>query len=202
MALGLGIALLLNMDLPRIRIFPLIIPMMVTPIVGALCWKLLLDPSHGVINHWIGQHIVWLGRPDTALAAIWIVGVWQSTPYVMLILLAGLRSLPSEPIEAAAIDGASRRQVFWHVTLPLLRPYFLVALLLRTIFEFRAFDNIYAMTGGGPANSTMVLSMFTYLVSFGHFGVSLGAAASWMTLVMSMLMCLVFIAVIGRRETH
>jgi multiple sugar transport system permease protein len=129
MIFGLGIALLLNMDVPGIRICrtALIIPMMVTPIVGALCWKLLLDPSHGVINYWIGQHIVWLGRPDTALAAIWIVGVWQSTPYVMLILLAGLRSLPSEPTEAAAIDGANRWQVFWHVTLPLLRPYLLVA---------------------------------------------------------------------------
>ena len=202
MVLGLGIALLLNVDLPRIRICrtALIIPMMVTPIVGALCWKLLLDPSHGVINHWIGQHIVWLGNPDTALAAIWIVGVWQSTPYVMLILLAGLRSLPSEPIEAAAIDGASRRQLFWHITLPLLRPYLLVALLLRTIFEFRAFDNIYAMTGGGPANSTMVLSMFTYLMSFVRFDFGLGAAASWLMLLMALLLCLFFIAVIRRRE--
>jgi multiple sugar transport system permease protein len=204
MALGLGIALLLNMDLPRIRIFrtALIIPMMITPIVGALCWKLLLDPSHGVINQWIGQQIVWLGNPDTALAAVWVVGVWQSTPYVMLILLAGLRSLPSEPMEAASIDGASRRQAFWHVTLPLLRPYLLVALLLRTIFEFRAFDNIYAMTGGGPANSTMVLSMFTYLMTFVRFDFSLGAAASWLMLLMSMLICLVFIAAIRRRDAN
>ena len=202
MVLGLGIALLLNMDLPGIRICrtALIIPMMVTPIVGALCWKLLLDPSHGVINHWIGQHIVWLGRPDTALAAIWIVGVWQSTPYVMLILLAGLRSLPGEPTEAAAIDGASRWQVFWHITLPLLRPYLLVGLLLRTIFEFRAFDNIYAMTGGGPANSTMVLSMFTYLMSFVRFDFGLGAASSWLMLLMALLLCLFFIALIRRRE--
>src|SRR5215813_2103966 len=204
MILGLGIALLLNIDLPAIRICrtALIIQMMVTPIVGALCWKLLLDPSHGVINHWIGQPIVWLGRPDTALAAIWIVGVWQSTPYVALILLAGLRSLPSEPLEAAAIDGASRRQSFWHITFPLLRPYLLVALLLRVIFEFRAFDNIYALTGGGPANATMVLSMFTYLTSFVRFDFSLGAAASWVMLLMSMLMCLFFIAVIRRRDAH
>lgn len=77
-----------------------------------------------------------------------------------------------------------------------------MALLLRTIFEFRAFDNIYAMTGGGPANSTMVLSMFTYLVSFVRFDFSLGAAASWMMLAMSMLMCLVFIAVIRRRDAN
>jgi multiple sugar transport system permease protein len=202
MGLGLAIALLLNVDLPGMRFFrtALIVPMMITPIVGALCWKLLLDPSHGVFNLWIGQQIVWLGRSDTALAAIWVVAVWQSTTYVTLILLAGLRSLPSEPFEAAMIDGASRRQAFWHVTLPLLRPYLLVAMLLRTIFEFRAFDNIYAMTGGGPANATMVLSMYTYLMSFVQFDFSLGAAASWLMLLMAMLMCLFFIAVIRRRE--
>ncbi|MFI5000072.1 MAG: carbohydrate ABC transporter permease [Reyranellales bacterium] len=202
MVLGLGIALLLNVDLPGMRFFrtALIVPMMMTPIVGALCWKLLLDPSHGVLNQWIGQQIVWLGRSDTALAAIWVVGVWQSTPYVTLILLAGLRSLPTEPLEAASIDGASRRQAFWHVTLPMLRPYLLVALLLRTIFEFRAFDNIYAMTGGGPANATMVLSMYTYLMSFVQFDFSLGAASAWLMLLMSLLMCLFFIVVIRRRE--
>ena len=202
MVFGLGIALLLDVDLPGMRYFrtALIVPMMVTPIVGALCWKLLLDPSHGVFNQWIGDEIVWLGRPDTALAAICVVGVWQSTTYVTLILLAGLRSLPSEPLEAASIDGASRWQSFWYVTLPLLRPYLLVALLLRTIFEFRAFDNIYAMTGGGPANATMVLSMFTYLTSFVQFDFNIGAASAWLMLVMSMLMCLFFIGVIRRRE--
>src|SRR5882762_6790163 len=202
MLLGLGIALLLNVDLPGMRVFrtALIVPMMITPIVGALCWKLLLDPSHGVFNLWIGQQIVWLGRSDTALAAIWVVGVWQNTAYVTLILLAGLRSLPTEPLEAASIDGANRLQAFWLVTLPMLRPYILVALLLRTIFEFRAFDNVYAMTGGGPANTTMVLSMYTYLVSFVQFDFSLGAAASWLMLLMAMLMCLFFIAVIRRRE--
>ena len=104
----------------------------------------------------------------------------------------GLRSLPS------AIDGASRWQVFWHITLPLLRPYILVALLLRTIFEFRAFDNIYAMTGGGPANSTMVLSMYTYLVTFVQFDFSIGAAAAWLMLLMSLVLCVLFILVIRR----
>jgi multiple sugar transport system permease protein len=204
MALGLGIALLLNFDLPYMRILrtALVVPMMITPIVGALCWKLLLDPSHGLFNYWIGRNVVWLGMPETALASVWVVNVWHNTPYVALILLAGLRSLPSEPLEAAAIDGASRLQTFWHITLPLLRPYLLVALLLRIIFEFRAFDNIYAMTGGGPANATMVLSMYTYLTSFVRFDFSLGAAASWMMLLMSMLMCLFFIGVIRHRDAH
>ena len=202
MLLGLGIALLLNVDLLGMRVFrtALIVPMMVTPIVGALCWKLLLDPSHGVFNQWIGEKIVWLGRTDTAIYAIWLVGVWQNTPYVTIILLAGLRSLPSEPIEAAAIDGAGRLAAFWFVTRPMLRPYIVVALLLRTIFEFRAFDNIYAMTGGGPANSTMVLSMYTYLVTFVQFDFSIGAAAAWLMLLMSLVLCVLFILVIRRRE--
>jgi multiple sugar transport system permease protein len=202
MLLGLGIALLLNVELPGMRVFrtALIVPMMMTPIVGAMCWKLMLDPSHGVLNEWIGEKIVWLGRPDTAIIAIWVVGVWQNTVYVTLILLAGLRSLPTEPFEAASIDGASRVQAFWYVTLPMLRPYILVSLLLRTIFEFRAFDNIYAMTGGGPANSTMVLSMYTYLVTFVQFDFSIGAAAAWLMLLMSLILCALFILVIRRRE--
>jgi multiple sugar transport system permease protein len=203
MSLGLAIALLLNVDLPYVRFLraALVIPMMITPIVGAMCWKLLLEPSLGFVNYLIGQKIVWLGQPGTALAAVWVVGVWQNTPYVALILLAGLRSLPSEPQEAAAIDGANRRQNFWYVTLPLLRPYLLVALLLRVIFEFRAFDNIYALTGGGPANATMVLSMFTYLTSFVQFDFGLGAAASWIMLAISMVTCLIFIVTLRRRET-
>ncbi len=91
MALGLAIALLLNVDLPRMRIFrtALVVPMMTTPIVGALCWKLLLDPSHGLFNYWLGRNIVWLGLPATALAAVWLVNVWQNTPYV--VAGAGLR---------------------------------------------------------------------------------------------------------------
>jgi multiple sugar transport system permease protein len=204
LGLGMAIALLLNVDLPLIGLFRtiLVVPMMITPIVAALCWKLLLDPDHGVVNFWIGSHIVWLGRPDTALISVMVVNLWQNAPYVAVLLLAGLRSLPSEPVEAASIDGASRWQVFWHVTLPLLRPYILVALLLRIIFEFRAFDNIYVMTSGGPANATMSLSMFTYLASFVRFDLSLGAAASWLMLAMSLLLCLFFIAVIRRREAN
>ena len=199
---GLGIALLLNIDLPWIGLFRtlLVIPMMITPVVAAFCWKLLLDPDHGLINAFLAQHIVWLGRPDTALLSVGVVNVWQNAPYVAILLLAGLRSLPHEPVEAARIDGASRLQMFWHITLPLLRPYILVALLLRMIFEFRAFDNVYVMTSGGPANATMVLSMYTYLASFVRFDLSLGAAASWLMLVMSLIMCGVFIAVVRRRE--
>jgi multiple sugar transport system permease protein len=202
MVLGLAIALALNIDLPFIGFFRtvLVVPMMMTPIVAAFCWRLLLDPSNGVINYWIGQHIVWLGQPGTARLSVAIVNVWQNAPYVAILLLAGLRSLPHEPMEAAAIDGASRVQTLWHVTLPLLRSYLLVAMLLRTIFEFRTFDNVYVMTSGGPANSTMVLSMFTYLASFQRFDLSLGAAASWLMLLISLLLCTLFIMAVHRRS--
>jgi multiple sugar transport system permease protein len=154
MLLGLGIALLLNIDLPGMRVFrtALIVPMMMTPIVGALCWKLLLDPSHGVLNQWIGEKIVWLGRPDTAIYAIWLVGVWQNTTYVTLILLAGLRSLASEPLGG----GYRWREQF--SSAPVRHASHAAALSARRTsvahdLRFRAFDNIYAMTGGGRANS-------------------------------------------------
>jgi multiple sugar transport system permease protein len=204
LAVGLGIALLLNIDLPWIGLFRtlLIVPMMITPVVAAFCWKLLLDPDHGVVNYFIGQHIVWLGRPDTALLSVAVVNIWQNAPYVAILLLAGLRSLPHEPVEAARIDGASRLQIFWHITVPLLRPYLLVALLLRMIFEFRSFDNVYVMTSGGPANATMLMSMYTYMASFVRFDLSLGAAAAWMMLLISLIMTGCFIAIVRRREAN
>jgi multiple sugar transport system permease protein len=201
--LGLGVALLLNLDLRLIGFFrtALIVPMMMTPIVAALCWKLLLDPDHGIIDYLLGHPIIWLGHPLLALLSVAIASIWQNAPFVCVLVLAGLRALPHEPIEAAAIDGASRLQSFWHVTLPLLRPYLLVALLLRTIFEFRAFDNVYVMTGGGPANATLLLSVYTYQASFVQFDLSLGAAASWVMLLIALAVCLTFVAVIRRRAT-
>lgn len=203
LALGLGVALLLDLDLPFIAFFrtALIVPMMMTPIVAALCWKLLLDPDHGIINYVLGHSIIWLGDPWLALVSVAFTSVWQNAPFVSILALAGLRSLPHEPLEAAAIDGANPLQRFWHVKLPLLRPYLIVALLLRAIFEFRAFDNVYVMTGGGPANATMLLSVYTYQASFVQFDLSLGAAASWVMLVIALVACLGFVALIGRKGT-
>jgi multiple sugar transport system permease protein len=200
--LGLGMALLLNMELRFIGLLRtiIVIPMAMTPVVAALTWKLLLDPNAGLIDAIIGRPIVWLGTPMTARLAIAGVNVWQNAPYVALLLLAGLRSLPREPFESALLDGASSWQRFRYVTLPLLRPYILIASLLRTIFEFRAFDYVYVMTSGGPADSTMVLSMFTYLVSFVQSDLSLGAAASWVMLLCVLPVCAALITALRTRE--
>ncbi len=199
---GLAIAMLLHQDLPYIRVFrtALIVPMMMTPIVAALCWKMLLDPQYGIVDYLIGSPIIWLGHPTLAFAAVAFVNIWQNAPYVAILLLAGLRSLPLEPVEAAAIDGASRWQVFRHVTLPLLKPYLVVALLLRTIFEFRSFDNAYVMTGGGPADATSLLSLYTYVTSFQSSDMSLAAASSWVMLLIALVFCLAFVVSIRRRE--
>lgn len=188
---GLSIALLLNQEVPLIRMARsvLAIPMMVTPIVAALCWKLLLDPQYGFINYLIGQKLGWTGDPFLAPITVAIVNVWQNAPYVGILLLAGLRSLPSDPKEAAAIDGASAWQTFWNITLPGLRPMILVALLLRTIFEFRTFENVYVLTGGGPAGATNVLSIYTYGITFGQLDFTYGAASSWMMLVTVAILC-------------
>ncbi len=195
MAIGLGLALLLNLDLPLMSVFRtlLIVPMMMTPVVAGLCWKLLLDPNYGVINFLIGRHLIWLGEPRLAQAAVIVVNVWQNAPFVSILLLAGLRTMPAEPLEAAAIDGAGPMRVFWHVKVPLLAPYMLVALLLRAIFEFRAFDAVFVLTSGGPANSTMLLSLYTYFASFSQFNLSLGSAASWIMLVIGSAVCVALV---------
>ena len=199
---GLAIAMLLNLDLPFIGVFrtALIVPMMMTPIVAALCWKMLLDPQYGIIDYLIGSPIVWLGHPRLAFVSVALVNIWQNAPYVAILLLAGLRSLPTEPVEAASIDGASRWQTFLHVTLPLLRPYIVVALLLRAIFEFRSFDNVYVMTSGGPADATTLLSIYTYMTSFVSFDMSLAAASSWVMLLIVLVFCIGFVLIVRRRD--
>ncbi|WP_271896045.1 carbohydrate ABC transporter permease [Candidatus Phyllobacterium onerii] len=201
--LGLAIALLLNLELPFIRFFrtALIVPMMVTPIVAALCWKLLLDPTYGLVDHLIGSPVIWLGDPTLALITVGGVSVWQNAPFVALLILAGLQSVPKEVMEAARIDGATKIALFRHITLPLLSPYLLVAMLLRIIFEFRAFDNVYVMTAGGPGNATLVLSIFVYNTSFFSFDLTLASAASWIMLLIVLIVSLLLIATKRPKET-
>jgi multiple sugar transport system permease protein len=170
--LGFGVALLAS-GLPRgggLVKTVLIIPILVPPIAIGTMWRLMYQSEFGVINALLRELRLptpnWLGDPAIALGSVMIVDVWHWTAFVFLILLAGLESLPAEPFEAAKVDGASAWQAFWALTLPLMRPIILVALMLRTVFAFKVFDEVFLLTTGGPGTATEVVSMYIYKVIF------------------------------------
>lgn len=148
----------------------LILPILVPPIAISTMWRIMYNPNFGFINQvafslgLAGQN--WLADPRYALLAITVVDVWHWTSYVFLILLAGLQSIPKEPYEAAIVDGASEFQLFRYITWPLLLPTIIVALMFRTIFSFKVFDEIFVLTGGGPGTATEIVSTYIYRVFF------------------------------------
>lgn len=184
--LGLAIALLLQRAFRgRALAYAIVlIPWAIPTIVSARMWEWMYNPEFGVLNYLLGTTVNWLGSPSWAMHAAILMDVWKSTPFVALLLLAGLQGIPQELYHAAAIDGASTWTMFWRITLPLLRPLILVALIFRTIDAFRVFDAIYVLTGGGPANSTETLSIYAYKVLFQTLEFGYGSA-----LAVSVLLC-------------
>ncbi len=178
--LGLGGALLLNNDVKGIQVARslIILPLMMPPIVAALMWKVIMAPN-GVLNYVTGLvQFSWLGTSAAALPSLLIIDTWIYTPFVTVMLLAGLRSLPQEPYEAAVLDGGSSWFIFRILTLPLLKPFILIAALFRAIDSLKTFDIIYATTKGGPGSSTMLLQVKAYFESFRHY--NMGSALSMM----------------------
>lgn len=182
--LGLLMALLLNTMLKgrgilrAIVLFPFILP----PVVNGLIWKWVYNPNYGFLNGFLYQigiireYQSWLSQPWTALHMIILANLWQGTAFAYILYLGGLQSIPLQVYDAAKIDGASRCQTLTRITLPLLLPITLVVVVLKTILTFKLFDLIYVLTGGGPANSTQVITYYIYKKSFDflEFG---GAAA-------------------------
>ncbi len=187
--LALVLALAVNRDnwvtnvLKAIFVLPILVP----PIVIGTVWRLMYNPDIGVINQMLrgvglhGQN--WLSDPDRALLAIIAVDIWHWTSFVFLILLAGLQAIPREPVEAAEVDGASSWQILTTVVLPLLRPAIFVAVLFRTVFAFKVFDEVFLLTSGGPGNATEVLSLYIYRVQFRFTDFGYGALLSLLTIV-------------------
>jgi multiple sugar transport system permease protein len=174
LVIGFAIALLLN---GRMRFLELvrstfIVPMVLPPVVVALIGKVLFTPDISILDWTLGLlHLpqpAWLADPRLALWAIIIADVWEWFPFVMLMLLAALQMLPEEPLEAARLDGASTWQAFRHVTLPLLKPAIVVAVLFRLIDSVKAFPHIFIMTGGGPGTATEVTNYYAYLEGFSY----------------------------------
>lgn len=180
--LGLGLALLMAQRLRGTWLFrsALLIPMLLTPVAVGLMWRFMYDTDQGVID-WalsgIGlPRIDWLGDPTWSLIAVVLVDSWGSIPFVMLLALAGLLSLPESPFEAARVDGAGALQRFWHITLPMLRPVLYVIVMIRMIDILKLFDVVFVVTArGGPGTSTQTLGLLNYNTFF--FGEISRAAA-------------------------
>ncbi len=172
--LGLGIALVLHQSF-RGRGFVravVLIPWAIPTVVTSRMFGYLLDGQHGIVNylllkvHVVDQPVNFLGNTETAMSAIIVADVWKTTPFMMLLILAALQTIPDELSESASMDGAGAWQRFFHVTLPLILPALLIAALLRTLDAFRMFDLPYVLTGGGPADSTEVMSTLAYKTMF------------------------------------
>ena len=204
---GLALALLLASENPItqfVRSF-LLLPMALPPLVIGLVWKALYNVDWGVIPFY-SKMLGWnmghgaLAEPGWAMPAVILVDVWEWTPLIMFIFLAGIKSLPTEPYEAAVVDGASRWQSFIFLTLPLLKPTFLVALLLRTMQSFKVFDIIYAMTAGGPGLETTVLNFQIYKVGMVFFDMGYASSLANILLVIVGVLSIIYVMVLERQQ--
>lgn len=182
--LGLAIAVLFNEYFPARGLMRtlLLLPMVATPVAMALIWVIMLDPNSGVLNYflaWFGvKSIAWLSDVDVVVPALVMVDTWQWTPMVALICLAGLSALPLEPFEAAMIDGANVWQRFWRLTLPMVWPTLLVAILFRFIDLLKVIEHIYVMTRGGPGFSSETINVYNFLMGLFYYRVGYGSAIS------------------------
>lgn len=181
--LGLGIALLLNRPFSlRNGVRTLILlPWAIPTVVSAKMWEWVFNPEFGVLNFFLGTKVNWLGSPSLAMLAAIFADVWKTTPFVALLLLAGLQVIPRELYQAARVDGAGTWALFWDITFPLLKPVLLVVLIFRTLDAWRVFDVIYVLTAGGPANTTETLSLYAYKVLFQTLQFGYGSTLSVVT---------------------
>ena len=167
--LGLGIALLLRRStlLNNILSVALMLPLMVAPVIATLMWKLMTDPSYGILSYLLSltgvEDFRWAADPATALFTVVLVDVWVYTPFIMILLLAGIRSLPRQPFESAELDGVPKSFIFFRITLPMLMPYIITAALFRMLDSIQQFDIIYGMTKGGPGDTLNVFQIQGYL---------------------------------------
>ena len=206
--LGLGVALVLNKEIFAKPLFRLIalLPWVVPDVVAGIIWKWMYDPIYGALNDLlikvglISTHIPWLYNPKMALLSVVFVNLWRGFPFVMLILLAGLQSIPRVLYEAAAIDGASRWQLFTRISLPGLKKMLVVALALDIVWEVRRFGLIQAMTQGGPGNITEVLSTYIYKQYFQFFRFEYASTVSVVMTIALLIVSLPYVWMISQEE--
>lgn len=180
--LGMAIALLLRerTRLNNVLGVLLILPLMVAPAIASLMWKLMTNPGFGVLNHVLAligvSDFGWSSRPQTAMFTVVLVDTWVYTPFIVVLLLAGLRALPPQPFEAAQLDGVPASFVFFRITLPMLTPYLLTAGMFRMLDSIQQFDIVYSMTQGGPGDALTLFQVQAYLEAFSYSNIGKSAA--------------------------
>lgn len=205
--LGLGVALLLNLEIRGKWLFRVaaLLPWTMPDVIGGLLWRFMFDALPGIVNAvlmrtgGLEQPIDWLGQPHYAFAVFVVAEGWRGYPFVMLILLAGLQTIPGTQYEAASMDGASRWQSFLHVTLPNLKTMLIIAVVLDTIWECRLFGMVYSLTGGGPGNATETLSLLTFKHYFVFFNMSYAAAIAVVLAVVMLLIATPYLRITMRQ---
>ena len=164
--------MLLNEEhrLARVMRLLLTFPLMVAPIIATLIWQLMTSPSVGIVANWLRRiglgEFQWGAATGSAMFSVVIIDVWVYTPFVIILVLAGLRGLPAEPYEAASIDGAGPLTVFRSITLPMITPFLLIALIFRLMLSLQEFGIIFALTKGGPGDALVSMSLYSYQQGF------------------------------------
>ncbi len=205
-ALGLLMALLLFKKFPgsKVVIALFLIPVMITPVVSGFEWKIILDERFGPINYLISflgaAPKAWLAKPVLAMISIIIMDTWQWTPFVTVVLLAGLSAIPKQVYEASSVDGSSSWETLWRITMPLLKPMFALVVLLRIIFIFKIFDPVQVLTGGGPGIATETLSVLTYIYGFKNFNVGMTSTLAVIQLIIMVIIAKLFMAIVMKRN--
>jgi multiple sugar transport system permease protein len=181
-----------------------IMPMMATPVAIALVWTMMFHPQLGVLNYILTSlglpPSAWVYESSTVIPTLVMVETWQWTPLVMLIVLGGLASLPQDPYEAAELDGANPLQVFWHVTLPLVWPFVMVAAVIRGIDALKAFDTIFVISNGGPGTSSETLNILLYLEAFSFY--DMGYASAIVVVFFVMILLVTLLMLYFRQKEH
>jgi multiple sugar transport system permease protein len=183
----------------------ILLPMIIAPVVTALLWRYMLDPQFGVLSQLLavfGDHhgIDWFGSEQLALPGLMLVDIWQWTPFVVLVLHAGMLSIPEERFEAARVDGAGHLRVLRSIVLPSVAPQILLVLLFRTMDTYRIFDTVFVITKGGPVHATETIGLYTYQTGFSYFDMGYAMALSIFILVTVAIISSIYIRLLRRRD--
>jgi multiple sugar transport system permease protein len=201
--LGLFIAVLLNRSgkLQNLAQTLILVPFIMTPVINALLWRYIFQPDIGIVNYALGllglPEPTWYANPSLALTTIALIDIWRWTPFMVIILLAGLQRIPVVLYEVAMVDGAPFRRIFARITIPLLKPMIILALAFKLLYSLKIFDTIHVITKGGPGISTQIYNYHLYKVVFRFFYAGYGSALGVTLVIITLILCIILVRLIS-----